>query len=67
MGAEFGKETLNIKIGQNVIDALNKALEKKGQADRMDNENGLFFISDITVLSIKDNEVECMVEYEYGG
>ncbi len=67
MGAEFDKETINVQKGQNVIDALNKALEKKGLADRTDSDYGLFILHDVTVIFIERDNVVCMVEYEYGG
>ncbi|MBU0846616.1 hypothetical protein KKH23_05450 [Patescibacteria group bacterium] len=67
MGAEFDKETITIEKGQNVIDALNRALEKKGLADRMDSDYGLFILHDVTVISIEGDNVVCLIEYEYGG
>ncbi|MBU4221427.1 MAG: hypothetical protein KKA10_07375 [Euryarchaeota archaeon] len=65
--ADFDAETIKMKEGQNLMDVLRDALEEKGLADRMDSDRGIFIIDDVTVLSIKDNEVECKVEYEYGG
>jgi len=67
MGAQFDSETLKMKEGQNLIDVLKKALNEKGQADRMDSDIGLFFIGNVTVKSIHCNEVLLEVEYEYGG
>lgn len=46
---------------------LKEALKEKGQADRMDSENGLFFINEVIVKSINGDEVLLEVEYEYGG
>ncbi len=67
MGAEFGTEHLKMKDGQNLMDVLREVLEGKGQADRMDSENGLFFINNVAVKSINGDEVLLEVEYEYGG
>ncbi len=65
--AQFGSETITLTKGQSLMEALKKALENKRLADRMDSENGIFIIADVTVISVKDDEVGCMVEYEYGG
>ena len=67
MGAEFDKETITLKAGKGLMEALREVLEKKGMADRMDSDYGLFILHDVNVLSVKDEKVECMVEYEYGG
>jgi hypothetical protein len=66
MGAEFDTEHINMKPGQSLKDVLREALNTKGQADRMDSENGLFFITEVTVISINGDEVLLAVEYEYG-
>ena len=49
------------------MEALKEALGKKGLADRMDSENGIFIINDVTVAYIDGDKVVCLVEYEYGG
>lgn len=67
MGAEFGSETIKMKEGQSLMNLLREVLEGKGQEDRIDNENGLFFIDNVTVKSINGAEVLLEVEYEYGG
>lgn len=65
MGAKFDSETLTLTRGQSVMDALKKALGKKGKADRI--EDGIFIIDDVTILDAARNEVLCEVKYEYGG
>ncbi len=65
--ADFGMETLTLKKGKSVMAALREALKKKGQEDRMDSDTGIFILNDVAVLSIKDDKVECKVDYEYGG
>lgn len=67
MGAEFDSETIKMKEGENLTKVLKDSLEAKGQADRMDSENGLFFINEVIVKSINGDEVLLEVEYEYGG
>ncbi len=67
MGAKFDSENIKMKKGQNLMKLLREALKKKGQADRMDSENGLFFITEVTVKSINGDEVLLEVGYEYGG
>ncbi len=67
MGAEFGSEEIALKKGSSVMGALREALEKKGQAGRMDSDYGLFILHDVTVAVIQGDKVVCMVEYEYGG
>lgn len=67
MGAKFDTEHIKLKEGHDLMERLKEALEKKGQADRMDSENGLFFINNVTVKSINSDEVLLEVEYEYGG
>lgn len=67
MGIEFDRETIKMKEGQDIMKLLREALEGKGQEDRIDNENGLFFIDNVTVKSINGDEVLLEVEYEYGG
>lgn len=67
MSAQFDSETLKMKEGHNLIDVLKKALNEKGQADRMDSDFGLFFITEVTVKSINGDEVLLEVGYEYGG
>lgn len=49
------------------MEALKKALENKGLADRMDSDSGIFIIDDVTVKSINGDEVLIEVNYEYGG
>ena len=67
MGAKFDTEHIKMKEGQNLMECLKKALKKKGQADRMDSDYGLFFITEVTVKSINGDEVLLEVGYEYGG
>jgi hypothetical protein len=67
MSAKFDTEQLKMKEGQNLLDVLKKALNEKRQADRMDSDNGLFFITEVTVKSINGDEVLLEVGYEYGG
>lgn len=67
MSAEFNNETIKMKEGQNLIDVLRDTLRAKGQADRMDSENGLFFVNNVIVKSINGDEVLLEVQYEYGG
>lgn len=52
MGAKFDTEHIKMKEGQNLMECLKKALKEKGQADRMDSDYGLFFITEVTVKSI---------------
>ena len=67
MGAQFDTEHIKMKEGQNLMECLKKALKEKGQADRMDSDYGLFFITEVTVKSINSDEVLLEVGYEYGG
>jgi len=67
MGAQFDSETIKMNEGQNLMKVLKEALKEKGQADRMENENGLFFITEVTVKFINGDEVLLEVGYEYGG
>lgn len=67
MGAQFDTEHIKMKEGQNLMECLKKALNEKGQADRMDSDNGLFFITEVTVKTINGDEVLLEVGYEYGG
>jgi len=67
MGARFDTEHLKMKEGQNLMERLRGALKKKGQADRMNSDSGLFFITEVTVNSINGDEVLLEVGYEYGG
>jgi len=52
MGAKFDTEHIKMKVGQNLMERLREVLKEKGQADRMDSDNGLFFITEVTVKSI---------------
>lgn len=67
MGAKFDTEHIKMKEGQNLMECLKKALNEKGQDDRMDSDNGLFFLTEVTVKSITGDEVLLEVGYEYGG
>jgi hypothetical protein len=67
MGAEFDSTTINMKVGGNLMEVLKEALFEKGQADLIDSEDGLFFVNNVHVTAIHDDEVELKVEYEYGG
>ena len=67
MGAQFDTEHIKMKEGQNLMERLKEALKEKGQADRMDSDSGLFFITEVTVKSINGDEVLLEVGYEYGG
>ena len=67
MGAQFDSETIKMKEGQNLMKVLKEALKEKGQADRMDSENGFFFINEVIVKANNGDEVLLEVEYEYGG
>lgn len=67
MGAKFDTEHIKMKEGQNLMECLKKALKEKGQADRMDSDNGLFFLTEVTVKTINGDEVLLEVGYEYGG
>lgn len=53
MGAKFDTEQIKMKEGQNLMERLREVLTEKGQADRMDSDYGLFFITEVTVKSIK--------------
>ena len=64
---QFDSEKITLTKGQSLMEALKKALENKGLADRMDSENGIFIIDEVTVKSINGAEVLLEVEYEYGG
>lgn len=65
--ADFDAETIKMKEGQNLMDVLRDALKEKGLADRMDSDNGIFIIDDVTVKSINGDEVLIDVNYEHGG
>lgn len=67
MGAQFDSETIKMKEGQNLMERLREVLKEKGQADRMSSDYGLFFINNVNLKSINDDEVLLEVEYEYGG
>ncbi len=67
MGAQFDNAAITLKKGKSLMEALKEALGKKGLADRMDSENGIFIINDVTVAYIDGDKVVCLVEYEYGG
>lgn len=67
MGIEFDSEIIKMKPGQNLMELFRGALEGKGLDDRIDNDNGLFFVDNVTVKSINGDEVMLEVEYEYGG
>jgi len=66
MGAQFDSENIKMNEGQNLMKVLKEALKEKGLADRMDSENGLFFINEVIVKAINEDEVMLEVEYEYG-
>lgn len=65
--AQFDSEKITLMKGQSLMEALKKALENKGLADRMDSDSGIFIIDDVTVKSINGDEVLIEVNYEYGG
>lgn len=65
--AQFDSEKITLTKGQSLMNALNEALKHKGMADRIDSENGIFIIDEVTVKSINGTEVLLEVEYEYGG
>lgn len=64
MGSNFDSEELTVKVGQMLIDVLGDALDKKGLGKRM--TEGLFFINNVTLLSIQGDDAKVQVEYEYG-
>jgi len=66
MGAQFDNATITLTKGKSLMEALKEALGKKGLAGKIDSENGIFIIDDVTVKSIERDEVACLVEYEYG-
>lgn len=67
MSTQFDDIILKMKPEQSLMYAMLDALKKKGQADRMNSDHGIFIIDDVTVQSVEGGEVTLKVQYEYGG
>lgn len=66
MGAKFDSEIIVLDIGDSLMETLTEVLRKKGFGERIDGDQAIFIVDDVTVKEINGSEIICEVEYEYG-